>query len=370
MSTERDGLHFGGAQGVEQGEGGFAAHSPLWMVTQEPALHRFVEHLANSRNRLQAEPGGPHRLSFERAALAEVRQAFDRMIRLGERRLHRLSSLLCEHYMRGRYELESVVVAEVEATRERLVLSQVISSADLDLFTDLDLGNRQVEKLRWWDGEEFRRARLVANFLEYQPFATRPHGIVKVTSRIKAEEEIWNKVVDELFDLDALVKRDKKLRKLSKYVKDVFGIKVVADTRRRVEAVQRQLIELEFQDGLLAEVGIDPGPETKRLQVLEVKDYLGSGEQKKSGWSAVKSVVRWRGQIFEIQVQALGNYLRERERLTRESHSGFKARREALRDEVARAVPLFGFYRDLLQWLFGSREQPPRLAGVDIELSD
>lgn len=365
MSTERDGLHFSGA---EQGDGSFAPESPLWMVTEEPVLHRFVDYLASSRSRLQAEPGGPHRLSFSRAALAEVRQAFDRMIRLGERRLHRLSSLLCEHYLRGRYELESVVVAEVEQTRERLVLSQVISAADLDLFTDLDLGNRQVSKLGWWDGQEFRRARLVANFLEYQPFATRPHGIVKVTSRIKAEEEIWNKVVDELFDLDGLVKRDKKLRKLSKYVKDVFGIKVVADTRKRVEALQRQLVELEFGDALLAEVGIEPAPETKRLQIIEVKDYLGAAEQKKSGWSAVKSVVRWRGQIFEIQVQALGNYLRERERLTRESHAGFKARREALRDEVAEAVPLFGFYRDLLQWLFGSREQAPRLHGVEIEL--
>jgi len=370
MSTEREGLDFK----REGGEPGPAAEgppvrSPLWMVTAEPSLHRFVEYLANSRARLQAEPGGPHRLVFSRAALAEVREAFDRMIRQGERRLHRLSSLLCESYLRGRYELESVVVAEVETTRERLVLSQVITAADLDLFTDLDLGNRQVSKLRWSDGQVFRRARLVANFLEYQPFATRPHGIVKVTSRIKAEEEIWNKVVDELFDLDALVKRDKKLRKLSRYVKDVFGIKIVADTRKHVEALQRQLLELEFADSLLESLGILPDPLTRRLQVIEVKDYLGSGE-KRSGWSAVKSVVRWRGQLFEIQVQALANYLRERERLTRESHFGFKARREGLRDEIAQAVPLFGFYRDLLQWLFGSLDQAPKLPGVELELKD
>jgi Region found in RelA / SpoT proteins len=329
-----------------------------------------VEYLAQSRARLQAEPGGPHRLTFSREALAEVREAFERMIRQGERRLHRLTSLLCEAYLRGRYELESVVVAEVDGTRERLVLSQVISASELDLFTDLDLGNRQVSKLRWSDGQVFRRARLVANFLEYQPFATRPHGIVKVTSRIKAEEEIWNKVVDEIFDLDALVKRDKKLRKLSRYVKDVFGLKIVADTRKRVEGLQRQLHEVEFSDALLESLGILPDPQTRRLQFIEVKDYLASTEQKRSGWSAVKSVVRWRGQLFEIQVQPLANYLRERERLTRESHASFKARREALRDEIARAVPLFGFYRDLLQWLFGSRERPAQLPGVEIELKD
>jgi hypothetical protein len=329
-----------------------------------------VEYLAQSRARLQAEPGGPHRLAFSREALADVRESFDRMVRQGERRLHRLTSLLCETYLRGRYELESVVVAEVDGTRERLVLSQVMSASELDLFTDLDLGNRQVSKLRWSDGQVFRRARLVANFLEYQPFASRPHGIVKVTSRIKAEEEIWNKVVDEIFDLDALVKRDKKLRKLSRYVKDVFGLKIVADTRKRAETLQRQLHELEFADPLLESLGILPDPQTRRLQFIEVKDYLGAAEKKHSGWSAVKSVVRWRGQLFEIQVQPLANYLRERERLTRESHASFKARREGLRDEVAQAVPLFGFYRDLLQWLFGSRERPPQLPGVEIELKD
>ncbi len=342
------------------------ASSPLWMVTEEPVLHWFMGYLADTRARMMADPQGPHRLVFSRSALEEVRQAFERMIRHGERGLHRLSSLLCQSFFERRYELESVVVAEVESTHERLVLSQVIAPADLDQLTDLDLGNRQVSKLRWSDGQTFRKARLVANFLEYQPFSTRPHGIVKVTSRIKAEEEIWNKVVDELFDLDALVRRDKQLRRLSRYVKDVFGLKIVVDTRKQVGALQRQLLELELESELLESNEVPDTPDARRLEVVEVKNYLAQAE-KKSGWSAIKSVVRWRGQLFEIQVQALSNYLRERERLTRESHAGFKARREGLRDQIAQGTPLFGFYRDLLRWLFGSREAPPQLDGVIIE---
>ena len=55
-------------------------------------------------------------------------------------------------------------------------------------------------------------------------------------SRIKAEEEIWNKVCDEIFRIDELLERDKKLRALSRYVKDVFGVKVVVRHPRRTQA--------------------------------------------------------------------------------------------------------------------------------------
>lgn len=47
--------------------------------------------------------------------------------------------------------------------------------------------------------------------------------------------------------------------------------------------------------------------------------------------------------------QVLRNYHRERERITKESHSEFKARREQLREIIATSKPLFRFYRDLLQ---------------------
>ena len=74
---------------------------------------------------------------------------------------------------------------------------------------------------------------------------------------------------------------------------------------------------------------------------------------------------------LEIQVQPLRNFYRERERLSQESHSEFKSRRESLRDQIASQEPLFGFYRDLLQWLFVSPEsEAPRFRRVQVELTE
>ena len=111
-----------------------------------------------------------------------------------------------------------------------------------------------------------------------------------------------------------------------------------------------------------------------------------------SGWRALKSVVMWWDTTIEIQIQVLRNYHRERERITKESHSEFKARREELRDVIATAKPLFGFYRclsavepeclfstcnrDLLQWLFQTTaanihsQGPPTFNNVRVELLD
>ena len=82
-------------------------------------------------------------------------------------------------------------------------------------------------------------------------------------------------------------------------------------------------------------------------------------------------MVRWNGKTFEIQIQPLSNFLREREQLTTESHSGFKAQREQVRDEIAHKIPLFKFYRDLLRWLFSEQSgAPPRFKGVQVLLRD
>ena len=104
---------------------------------------------------------------------------------------------------------------------------------------------------------------------------------------------------------------------------------------------------------------------------MESKDYLQRPSRKQSGWTALKSVVHWAGKTFEIQVQPLSNFLHERERLTRESHASFKSTRERVRDEVAQRLPLFGFYRALLEWLFvDPSSEPPRQEGVDVVLVD
>lgn len=344
-----------------------AASSPLWMVTREPLITELVGFLDDMRKRILARPDDAHRLTFSRRRLEELRESFAATIRHGEGRLHRLGEVLCDTVYSGAYELQSMVIGAEMRGGERFTLVQRLSQDDLYAHTDLDLGTRQLRRLRFVDGDGWSAPVLIANYVEYQPNEINAHGIHKIISRIKAEEEIWNKVVDEIFNLDAVVRRDKQLRHLSRYVKDVFGLKLVVGTRAEVRMLQRTLESLRFSDDCLARRGVPNLPTTTHFDWLEVKDYMGQSGRKASGWEAVKSVVAWWGFTFEIQVQSRRSYNEERERLTRASHEGFKARREEVRDRAARMVPLFGFYRDLLRWLFLSPDAPaPTFHSVEI----
>lgn len=339
------------------------------MVSQEPLLNDLVSYLGKIKDALQEHPDAGCRMQFSRAHLRLCRAAFDRMIRKGEEGLHRLCELFC-NVLVGRYQLQSVVIGEVPSTNERFTLTQPLSVQDLYSTIDLDLGNRQLRKLKYFDGTSWVGPTLVANVVEYQPSDPNEFGIHKIISRIKAEEELWNKVVDEIFGLDALVKRDKELRHLSKYVKDIFGVKIVVASADEAVKLHRVLQELDLRSDYLRAVGVESTPESARLNFIETKDYLTT-QGKESGWEALKSVVSWNGKIFEIQVQTLGNFWREREHLTRESHAGFKSRREEIREQIAEQVPLFAFYQNLLRWLFQNPDgHVPVFPGVTVALID
>lgn len=343
--------------------------SPLWMVSQEPLLNDLVSYLGTIKDALQATPQASCTMKFSRRHLRDCRAAFDRMICRGEESLHRLCELFCASFV-GTYQMQSVVIGEVPTTGERFTLYQPLSSADLYSTSDLDLGTRQLRKLKYFDGQTWIGPSLVANVVEYQPTEPNESGIHKIISRIKAEEELWNKVVDEIFGLDALVKRDKELRHLSKYVKDIFGVKVVVGSASEAVTFHEVLRRLSWRDGELGSVGIPTVQGASRLEFIETKNYL-TGHDKESGWEAIKSVVIWNSRIFEVQVQPLGNFWREREFLTRESHAGFKNRREQVRQQVAQHIPLFGFYQELLKWLFQSPDTPPpSFSGVSVSVVD
>jgi hypothetical protein len=341
--------------------------SPLWTVTREPLLHQFVGYLQDARRRIDlAEPGDVQRIELSRSRLGEIQHAFRRMLRRGEGRLHRLSQLLSDSLYVGGHDLLSVVVGEIEGSGDRFTLSQDISPRRLYELTDLELGDRLLRRVRL-DG---RACRLIANRVEYLPKAENAHGVHKIVSRIKAEEELWNKVIDELFDLDALVRRDKQLRHLSRYVKDVFGIKVIVSSEGAVRPLHATLTELSWTRAQLRAHDVEPSADTVGLTIIETKDYFAPGRRKGSGWAALKSAVTWGGGLFELQVQPLVNYYAERERLTRESHAAFKQRREDLRREVERRVPLMGFYRRLLRWVFDPVGDAPQLRGVEVVITD
>lgn len=329
--------------------------SPLWMVSTAPALNELVSSLQAFRHTLEKSTG-TERLVFSRARVALARAEFSQMIRRGERDLHHLAAELARALL-GAYVMRSVAIGEIEKTRERFTLAIDVTEEDVVGSTDLDLGTRVLARLAIADQRGWLRANLVSNVVEYEAIEPNELSVVRILTRIKAEEEIWNKVADEIFDLDSIVLRDKQLRHLGRYVKDVFGIKIVVSTADGAYAVQRRVESLSLGG--------------KPLTVVEHKDYLDRPSRKQSGWSALKSVVQWGGRTFEIQVQPLSNFLHERERLTKESHTGFKNTRERIRDEVATRLPLFGFYRALLRWLFvNPADEPPLHEGVEIALVD
>src|SRR5439155_7262902 len=128
------------------------------------------------------------------------------------------------------FQLRSVAIGEVERTRERFTLIVDVSKSEVENATDLELGQRIVARLAIAQERGWGRVNLVSNVVEYEPTAPNAHSVYRILTRIKAEEEIWNKVTDELFNLDAMVLRDKQLRHLGRYVKDVFGVKIVVGT--------------------------------------------------------------------------------------------------------------------------------------------
>jgi len=351
--------------------GAAPAGSPLWLVTDEPLLNELVGYLDAMRRRIVDAPDELHTFAFSRGNLREVRQAFARMIRHGEEKLHRVCELLCETYLESPCTLQSVVIGEVETTKERFTVVTNLSPADLYSQTDLDLGSRQLRRLRYHDGSGWSSASLVANVVEYQPSATNRWGIHKFISRIKAEEQIWNKVADSIFGIDRLVQSDKQLRHLGRFVKDVFGVKAIVGTADEARALHGALHTLEWRGDVLARHQVPVQASTTKLEFIEVKDYMAQFGRKATGWEAIKSVFRWWDSTIEVQIQPLANYHHEREQLTRESHAGFKTRREELRNQIAGTIPLFGFYRDLLRWMFLCPDEPaPTFASVEIVLHD
>lgn len=343
--------------------------SPLWMVSQAPGLNALVAALQQHRRSLDAGEGG-EQLVFSRAEVGRARAEFSDMIRRGERDLHLLASLLAEHFL-GTVRRRSVAIGEIEHTRERFTLAVDVTEAEVTGSTDIDLGNRVLARLAIADQRGWLRASLISNVVEYEADAPNAYSVYRLLTRIKAEEEIWNKVADEIFELDRLVLKDKHLRHLGRYVKDVFGVKVVVGTPDDAEKVHRALETIRFDDALLEARQLPLDDEHRGLKFLEVKNYLEQESRKRSGWSAMKSVVAWGGRTFEVQVQPLSNFLHERERLTRESHASFKSTRERVRDEIAARMPLFGFYRSLLRWLFvDPSAEPPMHEGVEVSLKD
>ncbi len=337
--------------------------SPLFMAMQDPVLDEFMAYLAATKSKQELDPEAHVQLELSGSQIVAIRDSFRSSILAGEHHLHIFAHLLSSILLEGDFELHSNVIGVLPSSDDRpFLIRERLTRKTLFSVTDIDLGNHMVDNFRYQKDGEWVPLSLSANFVEYVPILPPGSGVNRLTSRVKAEEELCNKLVDELFSIDQLVSRDKHLRQYSKFVKDIFGIKIVCENEEKCVEIHNRLEEmtlswsdLEMLNSLFGLTFV-PGEKEEdfHLEFIETKDYLNCepAKMKKTGWKAIKSVVRWEGSLFEIQVQPLVNYYLELDHMSGPSHRSFKIQRDRLRDEVARQIPLYRFYRDLLKMLF------------------
>lgn len=340
-----------------------SVQSPLSLAMDEPALHRFISFLAEKKNELERNPHQHIKIELSHDLINGVRRSFRQRILNGERHLHTLAHLLASYVFAGEFELHSNVIGTLPVSDRPFLIRERITRETLFSQSDLDLGNHLLDNFRYQKDRAWLPLELSANFVEYIPqgISTR-FGVNRLTSRVKAEEELWNKVTDELFEVDKLLSRDKHFMQFSKYVKDIFGIKVVCEDEKTCLKMHEQLKNLRADEPACRQwlnnadtVELHPDSSSGLiLDFVETKNYLtcSPAEMKKTGWKALKSVVNWNEHMFELQFQPLSNYYMELDHMAGPSHSSFKTRRDRMREELTIQYPLYGFYRNLLKMLF------------------
>jgi ppGpp synthetase/RelA/SpoT-type nucleotidyltranferase len=337
--------------------------SPLLMAMDDPVLHQFIDYLTDKRVDREAHPDQHMTIEVSREAITAMRECFKKTILDGEWLLHSLGHLLATILLDGAFELHSNVIGSLPGEEGRpFLIRERITRETLFSVTDIDLGNHLVDNFRYQQNGDWVPLALSANFVEYIPSSRPISGVNRLTSRVKAEEELWNKVLDEIFEIDQLVTRDKHLQQYSKFIKDIFGIKIICENEDMCMRVHEQLVNMTISESDVSRmqelcdlsVPVKKAQEGRMLEFIESKDYLNCDESKmkKTGWRAIKSVARWRDRLFEIQIQPLANYYLELDHMSGPSHRSFKTQRDRLRDELAKRIPLYGFYRDLLKMLF------------------
>lgn len=355
----------------DRDQGSFAwAESPLALLIRDDRTHRLLGRLVAQIEALQtAHRRGAQApvLIVTREELEYARSTWERAVLLGERRLHHLATLLAWELL-GTRQLEHVARIIASPTRERgahrIVIEERLSPEQLGATHDSGLASQIANRYLYRNGGDAFRALVArASFMELRPLETVPDAAAtRVLTRVKVEDQIWNKVCDACFDIDRLVRRDKILNLQSKYIKDVFGIKVLTTDREASYEVAERMNQVRFAATARASLSCgelaDPA-----LELIEIKDYLAlpPSQKKRTGWEAIKNVYRWCGQVFEVQIQTEANYHLEAQDLSNTSHRTFATQRELLRSELDDRVPYYREFRAVLRTLFqrqGDRGAP------------
>jgi len=344
--------------------------SPLTLLTRNPRLASFIEGLRRFKEELAGaraagrSPPDPLRLSFDEVVAA--REAFDEAVRRGETRLYGLAWLLSIPLLGTdridlRYHLFCRPARQMAG--RRMLIVEPIDAAEIGRESDLSLASRIAARYRYDpDGKGHQWLDALAGLVEFQPLESTQWSLaLKLTTRVKAEEEIFRKLTDEIFEIDRLMARDKQLSPFSKYVKDTFGMKIIAHDKSTCYRIEERLGRMRLDPTLLSRHGLelpdfDPSHENTRwLVLMESKDYIGCAPhlKKKTGWEAIKNVYAWAGEVIEIQIQTEANYELELNHLSGTSHVTFSEKRRELRRRLAEEIPLYGDFQALLRWLVG-----------------
>jgi hypothetical protein len=336
--------------------------SPLALLIHDARTLALLQRLADQLTKLRdAEARGtpPPLLVIEDEEIRHARQSWLSAVLAGEHQLYDLATLLAWRLL-GTKKIQHVArvlcSSRDEPEQRRIVIEEMLSRADLKRYTDHTLASRIARRYRYRTNHRRPYDKLIhrASFLELRPLeAVSDAMAMRVLTRVKVDDQIWNKVCDALFDVDNLIARDKLLNPLSKYIKDVFGIKALTTNQERAYRVAGSLNTMSFTEAECDELSLS-WEAGGRLELLEEKDYMAlpASRKKKTGWEALKNVYSWHGQVFEMQIQTEANYHLETSDLSDTSHRTFDMRRQAFRKKLDDLIPHYKEYRAVLKILF------------------
>ena len=346
------------------------------MMIQDERINRVLIRLADQLDALKAadESGhAPPALLLSRNEMAYVRESWEKAVLVGEQRLYNLATLLA-YALTGTHRIQRVarVVAgpkeEYETDDARIVIEEFISRDRLERTTDYGLAESIVKRYRYrpLDGDTFGSIYARASFLDFRPLEIgEDASATRVMTRVKANDSMWNKVCDALFDIDNVVARHKILNPKSKYVKDVFGIKILTTHPEQSYQVEELIEAMTFDEMMCADLNMHE--QVGALELVERKDYLAK-PSKDTGWRALKNVYRWGQHFFEVQIQTEVNYFAEVSDLSSTSHRTFDMQRRHLRWALEKQLPHYREFRHLLRGIFDPTGDQSLLEELDVNL--
>ncbi len=357
-------------------EGSFAwAETPLGLLIRDERTLRLLSRLAGQLEALRLAQRTGAELPTLRLSMTEIdyaRRQWQLAVLDGERRLYDVATLSAWQLLGTRQlQMAARIIASPrgEPQAHRIVIEEHVEPERLRQTHDSTLAAQIASRYRYRArGKKFVKLLSRASFLELRPLGSASGALAtRVLTRVKVDDQIWNKVCDAFFDVDSLVRRDKILNQQSKYIKDVFGIKVLTVSNEASYRVAEVMNTMRFDAG---QVHVhEDGDGCEALELIECKDYLAlpPDQKKRTGWEAIKNVYRWCGQVFEVQIQTEANYYLEAMDLSDTSHRTFEMMRDELRAELDERVPFYREFRSTLKAIFrrkrraGRAELPPWL---------